>query len=139
MPLIRYRMGDCANLTTAQTPCKCGRSLPTIQSIEGRTDDVFFTRDGREMTVIQPKLVILDQSLKDTIAQYPYTWVNGVVMARRTNNGDIKQPSYLIQVPHNGIDNTVDVDDAHNDGAAPSQPAQDSDPIGISGLRSIGQ
>ncbi len=55
MPLIRYRMGDCANLEPGRTTqCKCGRSLPTIQSIEGRVDDVLFTRDGRQVGRLDP-------------------------------------------------------------------------------------
>jgi phenylacetate-CoA ligase len=54
MPLIRYRMGDCANLTGTAQNCECGRSLPTIHSIEGRVDDVLQTRDGRRVGRLDP-------------------------------------------------------------------------------------
>jgi phenylacetate-CoA ligase len=54
MPLIRYRMGDCADIESEGTSCACGRSLPTIQSIEGRVDDVLFTRDGRQVGRLDP-------------------------------------------------------------------------------------
>ena len=50
MPLIRYRTGD----RLAQPPnwdhaCSCGRTLPTLGPIEGRTDDVVVTPDGRHL------------------------------------------------------------------------------------------
>ena len=47
MPLIRYRVGDRGALPAAHRDCDCGRTLPTIESIEGRTDDIVFTADGR--------------------------------------------------------------------------------------------
>ncbi len=49
MPLIRYRIGDCATLPLVQTPCRCGRALPQMASIEGRSDDVLYTADGRHV------------------------------------------------------------------------------------------
>lgn len=48
MPLIRYRMGDRATLHRGDTACPCGRGLPlTIETFEGRTDDLLQTPDGR--------------------------------------------------------------------------------------------
>jgi len=55
MPLIRYRMGDCAVLEDgAASKCACGRSLPTIASLEGRSDDVLQTPDGRQVGRLDP-------------------------------------------------------------------------------------
>jgi phenylacetate-CoA ligase len=56
MPLIRYRMGDCAKLETpaAGKECECGRSLPQVTSIEGRSDDVLYTPDGRAVGRLDP-------------------------------------------------------------------------------------
>ncbi|HXO85410.1 MAG TPA: hypothetical protein VN803_07785, partial [Gemmatimonadales bacterium] len=48
MPLIRYRVGDRGRLNESQL-CECGRSLPLIAHIEGRTDDLLFTPDGRSI------------------------------------------------------------------------------------------
>lgn len=48
MPLIRYRVGDRGRLSESQV-CECGRSLPLITHIEGRTDDLLFTPDGRSI------------------------------------------------------------------------------------------
>lgn len=48
MILIRYRVGDRGAPTPESTPCPCGRSLPTMGAIDGRTDDVLLTPDGRQ-------------------------------------------------------------------------------------------
>jgi phenylacetate-CoA ligase len=44
MPLIRYRINDCVLPCTE--PCSCGRGLPLIGRIEGRTTDVFRLANG---------------------------------------------------------------------------------------------
>jgi len=54
MPLIRYRLGDRAALAPKHTVCPCGRRLPILSCIEGRTDDVLFTRDGRQIGRLDP-------------------------------------------------------------------------------------
>ena len=47
MPLVRYRVGDRASRPSAEPACACGRRLPSLSSIEGRSDDVLRTVDGR--------------------------------------------------------------------------------------------
>ena len=47
MPLIRYRTGDRVILAPTERRCPCGRTLPIIESIDGRSDDVLYTRDGQ--------------------------------------------------------------------------------------------
>jgi phenylacetate-CoA ligase len=42
MPLIRYRIGDIVSIAYGQ--CACGRSLPRISKIKGRTDDMLIIR-----------------------------------------------------------------------------------------------
>ncbi len=54
MPLIRYRGGDRGALPADSVPCGCGRTLPTLARIEGRTDDVLYTRDGRPVGRLDP-------------------------------------------------------------------------------------
>lgn len=49
MPLVRYEVGDCAHFPAAQTGCACGRTLPVIGGIEGRTEDMIVTQDGRRI------------------------------------------------------------------------------------------
>lgn len=47
MPLIRYQTGDRA--TRTDVSCPCGRTLPLLQGIDGRVEDVVITRDGRHV------------------------------------------------------------------------------------------
>lgn len=46
--LLNYRMGDLGRLATA--PCSCGRSLPLLETLEGRQSDVVRLADGREFS-----------------------------------------------------------------------------------------
>jgi phenylacetate-CoA ligase len=45
MPFIRYRVGDIGQLSDAV--CPCGRGLPMMEVVRGRTSDMFKTKDGR--------------------------------------------------------------------------------------------
>ncbi len=49
MPLLRYRTGDTAAPGTVA--CGCGRGLPTVDELTGRSDDVVRTPDG---TIVGP-------------------------------------------------------------------------------------
>lgn len=52
MPLVRYRVGDCGSFSADK--CECGRTLPLIEKIEGRSDDVLYTTDGRRVGRLDP-------------------------------------------------------------------------------------
>lgn len=52
MPLIRYRVGDAGKLSNDN--CECGRKLPLIEKIEGRSDDLLYTLDGRRVGRLDP-------------------------------------------------------------------------------------
>jgi phenylacetate-CoA ligase len=54
MPLIRYETGDRVALAKPGTQCACGRTLPILMSVEGRTDDVIVTPDGRRIGRLDP-------------------------------------------------------------------------------------
>jgi phenylacetate-CoA ligase len=54
MPLIRYRTGDRGTLEGGSEACKCGRTLPIIESVDGRTDDILYTMDGRRIGRLDP-------------------------------------------------------------------------------------
>lgn len=58
MPLIRYRAGDRGALPDWGTECKCGRQLPLMHIITGRSKDLLITKDGR-------KLYLLDSLFND--------------------------------------------------------------------------
>jgi phenylacetate-CoA ligase len=49
MPLIRYRTGDLAVKSDAK--CKCGRPYPLLKKIEGRTQEIIFTKDGEQIAL----------------------------------------------------------------------------------------
>jgi phenylacetate-CoA ligase len=46
-PFVRYGTGDVASLD--DTPCACGRGLPALTRIQGRTTDFVVARDGTVM------------------------------------------------------------------------------------------
>jgi phenylacetate-CoA ligase len=50
MPFIRYEIGDMA--TTRTGTCSCGRGLPRLGKIYGRTADLLYTPDGRTISGI---------------------------------------------------------------------------------------
>jgi phenylacetate-CoA ligase len=52
--LIRYRVGDRGALSRDKSLCDCGRNLPTLLGIEGRSDDVLYTSDGRKIGRLDP-------------------------------------------------------------------------------------
>ena len=52
MPLVRYTVGDLAEVDRQPAPCPCGRTLPTIGPILGRRVDVVRTPDGRALTAL---------------------------------------------------------------------------------------
>ena len=55
MPLIRYEVGDRGVLgSDGEQRCDCGRTLPSIERIEGRSSDNLVTVDGRRVFWINP-------------------------------------------------------------------------------------
>ncbi len=54
MPLIRYAVGDRGRMDGSQSACPCGRHLPLIGAIEGRSNDLLRTRDGRSVYWVNP-------------------------------------------------------------------------------------
>jgi phenylacetate-CoA ligase len=80
MPLIRYRTGDRVRLPRRSEPsCKCGRTLPLVESIEGRLDEVLYTADGRQVGRLDPVFKanlpisaaqIIQEHLDELLVQY---------------------------------------------------------------------
>jgi phenylacetate-CoA ligase len=67
MPLIRYRIGDLG--VPIKEPCSCGRSLPLMKMLEGRTGDFLTTLDGR---IISPTI----------FSPYPFGNLTGIKQFR---------------------------------------------------------
>jgi phenylacetate-coenzyme A ligase PaaK-like adenylate-forming protein len=53
-PLIRCRLGDSGRLAPPSGPCACGRTLPALAAIDGRTNDLLVTSDGRRVSWLNP-------------------------------------------------------------------------------------
>lgn len=78
MPLIRYRIGDAARLSA--DACSCGRNLPVIEELEGRSDDLVITPDGRRVgrldVVFKEDLPIAEaQIIQETLARIRLRYV----------------------------------------------------------------
>jgi phenylacetate-CoA ligase len=54
MPLIRYEVGDRVAIAPIEMGCRCGRAMPILLSVEGRSDDVILTPDGRRIGRLDP-------------------------------------------------------------------------------------
>jgi phenylacetate-CoA ligase len=48
MPLIRYAVGDIGVLSDEE--CDCGRTLPLLKTVEGRSDSLLVLPDGRRLS-----------------------------------------------------------------------------------------
>jgi phenylacetate-CoA ligase len=66
-PLVRYKIGDIARLKEGK--CSCGRTLPVIDSIQGRADDYIKLPSGK---TISPRRINLLDSVKG-VKQYVTT------------------------------------------------------------------
>lgn len=53
MPLIRYEVGDRGSVPTP-SDCRCGRTLPILGEIQGRSTDFLVAPDGRHVFWINP-------------------------------------------------------------------------------------
>jgi phenylacetate-CoA ligase len=54
MPLIRYRVGDRGAMPPEGPPCPCGRGLPAFGPVQGRSNDMLLTSDGRQVFWLNP-------------------------------------------------------------------------------------
>ncbi|MDD3580668.1 MAG: hypothetical protein PHW74_06575 [Desulfobacca sp.] len=54
MPLIRYQVGDQGSPSLSSHQCPCGRSLPLLGKIDGRCDDIIYSKDGRMIGRLDP-------------------------------------------------------------------------------------
>lgn len=66
-PLIRYRIGDAA--MWAPDSCRCGRGMPVIAEVCGRTEDVLVGPDGRQLVRFHGIFVGLDQIVEAQVIQ----------------------------------------------------------------------
>ena len=67
MPLIRYATGDWA--MSAGGECSCGRAFPMVARVEGRSDDVIVTPEGRLIGRLDPIFKNVTSLLETRIIQ----------------------------------------------------------------------
>lgn len=67
-PLIRYRIGDAARWSLDQH-CECGRRMPIVNGLEGRTLDVCYTTDGRRLSSFIPVFKSLTNTMQAQVVQ----------------------------------------------------------------------
>jgi phenylacetate-CoA ligase len=60
MPFIRYAMGDMGILTDEQ--CPCGRGLPLLKKVTGRTGDLLYTPDKKSIMSGSLVLYLVDEA-----------------------------------------------------------------------------
>lgn len=67
-PLVRYDIGDYITLAQNQS-CKCGRNMPVVAAIVGRSEDVITGPDGRQMVRFHGIFIDLPNVLEGQIIQ----------------------------------------------------------------------
>jgi phenylacetate-CoA ligase len=85
MPFIRYRTGDLGVLSGSL--CGCGRSLPVIAELTGRTGEVYLTRDGR---MISPNFwcrTFMDPNLGASVRRFQVVYRPGDAIVIRIVRG----------------------------------------------------
>ena len=60
MPLIRYKMGDVGIISNRQ--CSCGRGLPLLEKVMGRSVDILQSPDGKKITAGSLVLYLVDEA-----------------------------------------------------------------------------
>lgn len=60
MPLIRYKIGDVGTFSYDQ--CACGRGLPLLKNLAGRTVDMLYAPDRKRITAGSLVLYLLDEA-----------------------------------------------------------------------------
>lgn len=106
MPFIRYQVGDVG--VPASENCECGRSLPLIEKIEGRTTDTIAFANGR--TLSGPALTLI---FKDcNIATYQVIQKSGLkllIKIVKDKSYTVKDTEYLRQTLSGHLGPEIDV------------------------------
>lgn len=88
-PLIRYKIGDMVRLAENQK-LSCGRSMPVIAEISGRTEDGIMTKDGRQMVRFHGIFINLPSVIEGQVVQHTYdSFSVNVVASGRLERSDM--------------------------------------------------
>jgi phenylacetate-CoA ligase len=88
MPLIRYKIGDIGSKNNKL--CDCGRAMPIMTSIDGRSDDMILSPDGRRIMVIWSFLKNMPifelQLVQHSLSKIDINYVSQVSLSKRNKN-----------------------------------------------------
>lgn len=113
MPFIRYKVED--NAILDPNPCKCGRRLPLLKKIQGRSHDFVTSKNGQK--VHGEYFAHLIRGI-DWIAQFQVVQETPVVLSiflkpdRQPSNSQIKRVKDLLQSKFNGMNIRVNLTDS---------------------------
>ena len=88
MPLIRYDLGDIG--IRINEKCTCGRALPLMKSIHGRSDDIITLPSGKIITSIGTFAPIIEEEpnvIEFLVTQENYDLIT-VKLVLREGNGE---------------------------------------------------
>jgi len=112
MPLIRYKNGDVGYLPRWEFSCDCGKRLPKFEPIQGRSNDLIITPDGRQIYLLDSLFnglsIIEAQLIQESIDRIIIKLVPEKTYNRESVVNDIRKrlQDYLgnIQVDINEVD-----------------------------------
>ena len=86
MPLIRYKLGDIAMLSTEK--CLCGRRLPLIKQIVGREDDFIILPSGKK---ISPRMINAIENIPGVMSYRTIQETRGRILVKLVKGKDFCQ------------------------------------------------
>lgn len=107
MPIIRYKIEDWGRKSTRS--CPSGRGLPMLEVVEGRTVDLFYTRDGRTVYGMYAKNIMptLEGVRQFQVIQKTLDWVLFKIVADKAIPQE--KLDYLTQLSKEALGEQVEV------------------------------
>ena len=96
MPLIRYEIGDVGRWAEKQS-CPCGRGLPLLAEVNGRTTDFLVLKDGRRVSGPALTLVVADMN---DVAQVQFQQSKVEKVLLRVVPGKNFGPNTIVELKH---------------------------------------
>lgn len=96
MPFIRYRMGDVG--TISKSDCECGRKLPIIKELIGRTGEIFFAKSGK---MISPNFwcrTFMNKKISGSVRRFQVIYKMNKdlrIKIERDNNFSVETTDYI--------------------------------------------
>ena len=125
-PFIRYRTGDIAALDTQ--PCSCGRGLPILKDIEGRSTDFVVAADGTMMHGLALIYILRElegiEEFKIIQETKHHTRVQLVLAENASQSSDTSTPS----IPHSTLESPSSSSDSQPSSPSVPQPSSSNVP-----------